>query len=552
MVSEEIQGRVTRKVCLACSKEFTGVVTACPHDGTILIPLQQDQLIGTKLADRYQILSVIGHGGMGVVYKARHELMEREVAIKILKADLITDSMSVKRFQQEARAACKLKHPNVITLFDFGVSPATGQPYLVMDYLKGISLADVIKKDGHIGVDRTVRIFLQACRALEHAHNQGVIHRDLKPGNIMLTETDDEKDFVKVVDFGVAKLIGPGAEEEAQRLTQTGEVCGSPVYMSPEQCMGQTLDPRSDIYSMGVVIYETLTGKLPILGKTMVDTMSKHISEMAPSFNTVRPDLYIPERVEGVVFKALAKDPGERQQSMAELERELEWAVPKPGKSDALRRSIQPGTDFKLPPRSTVTAQSQEIKVPIPTKAPAKAEKKPVGVIVAIVVAALVAAGGGIALMLMNRPEPAPPAVAPAPATTPPAATTPAPAATTAPGTATVPASTTAPGTTTVPSATRAPAATTMPVTPPQRPSTKPAASPSRTTSSITPDSQLSPASNLPSVKPRPRPARIAKPSVKPTVSRPPRGSPSGAARAPAPAKPAGDPFESLRHSRSY
>lgn len=334
VVSEEIQGRVTRKVCLACNREFTGIARECPHDGMVLIPLAQDQLIGTKLADRYHVLSIIGHGGMGVVYKARHELMDRIVAIKMLQSNLVSDSMSVKRFQQEAKAASRLKHPNVITLYDFGVSP-TGQPYLVMDFLDGISLSDVIKKDGQVGVDRSIRVFAQACDALFHAHNQGVVHRDLKPGNIMLIENEGERDFVKVVDFGVAKLM-PWAGEEAQRLTQTGEVCGSPVYMSPEQCMGQKLDARSDIYSMGVVIYESLTGKLPLFGKTMVDTMSKHISEMPPPFKEIRPDLYIPERLERVVFKSLQKDPDTRHQTMSELRDELSHAIPKPGKSQVI------------------------------------------------------------------------------------------------------------------------------------------------------------------------------------------------------------------------
>lgn len=358
MVSEEIQTRVTKKICVTCNREFTGGVSACPQDGTVLIPLTQDPLVGTKLADRYLVQSVVGYGGMGIVYKARHELMDRDVAIKMLKADLKSDQLSVKRFQQEARAACRLKHPNVITLFDFGVSPSA-QPYLVMDYLKGISLADVIKKDGHVGVDRTIKIFLQAARALEHAHRNDVIHRDLKPGNIMLEEKDDEKDFVKVVDFGVAKILGGSEDAEAQRLTQTGEVCGSPVYMSPEQCMGQKLDPRSDIYSMGVVMYETLTGRLPLLGKTMVDTMQKHTIEQPPPFGDVRPDLYIPERLEAVVFKALKKDPGERQQSMAELERELEQAVPKPARSTTLRTTIQPGDAIKLPNRAQQRPKSK-------------------------------------------------------------------------------------------------------------------------------------------------------------------------------------------------
>lgn len=396
VVSEEIQSRVSRKVCLSCGREFTGVVTACPHDGTVLIPLIQDPLVGTKLADRYFIHSVIGHGGMGIVYKARHELMDRDVAIKVLKSDLISDKLSVKRFQHEARAACKLKHPNVITLFDFGVSPS-GQPYLVMDYLKGISLADVIKKDGHVGVDRSIRIFVQACRALEHAHREKVIHRDLKPGNIMLVETDEEREFVKVVDFGVAKLIGDGEDAESQRLTQTGEVCGSPVYMSPEQCEGRKLGPHSDIYSMGVVLYEALTGRLPLLGKTMVETMQKHLSESPPPFGVIRPDLYIPERLESVVLKALAKDPSNRHQSMAELEHDLEVAVPKS------RTTIQPGDSFQMPARPA-------------KKSPAPVKRKRLDVVAGAVVLLVVIIGGALAWIAIKSLTTPHPPVNPTPA----------------------------------------------------------------------------------------------------------------------------------------
>jgi eukaryotic-like serine/threonine-protein kinase len=332
-VSAEIK-RTNDKVCLECNRQFTGIVAACPHDGTLLVNVVQDPLLGTTLAGNYEIQEVIGHGGMGVVYKARHALMDRIVAIKMLQAQLISDSMSVKRFQQESQSASRISHPHVITVYDFGISPS-GQPFIVMDYLQGISLADIIKEDGQIGVERSIKILSQACDALDHAHKMGVIHRDVKPTNFVLINYDDEKDFVKVVDFGVAKLMNE--TPDGQRLTQAGEVCGSPVYMSPEQCTGGELDQRSDIYSMGIVIYETLTGKLPILGKTMVDTMSKHISEMPPTFAQARPDLYIPERLEQVVFKALAKDPNDRHQSMDELRIDLENAIPRPGRSQVLR-----------------------------------------------------------------------------------------------------------------------------------------------------------------------------------------------------------------------
>ncbi len=421
MVSEDAQRdttqqRVTKKLCMACHREFTGVVSACPHDGTVLVPLRQDQLIGTKLADRYLVMSIIGHGGMGVVYKARHELMDRIVAIKMLQSQLISDSMSVKRFQQEAKAASKLKHPNVITLYDFGVSP-TGQPYLVMDYLEGVSLADVIKKEGQVGVDRSIKIFAQACSALDHAHKQGVIHRDLKPGNIMLVEDNDDKDCVKVVDFGVAKLLW-GGDDENQRLTQTGEVCGSPVYMSPEQCQGQKLDQHSDIYSMGVVMYEALTGRLPLLGKTMVDTMSKHISEMPQAFGVVRPDLYIPEKLESVIFKAMAKDPMQRLHSMEEFEQELKFAIPKPGRSATLRGTgeIRSATTAEIP-RAAATAY-------LDRKEPQEKSKAPVAIAIALVVAAAVA-GGAFWVFSQQSQQPQSQA-APAPAPQPAAKATPA------------------------------------------------------------------------------------------------------------------------------
>jgi serine/threonine protein kinase len=298
--------------------------------------LQTDPYVGTVLANVYEIHSIIGHGGMGVVYKARHAMMDRIVAIKMLKAQLITDSMSVKRFQQEVKASSRINHPHVVAVYNFGLTPQ-GLPYIVMDYLEGNTLANVIRRDGQIGVERGIKIISQACEGLAYAHKQGVVHRDLKPGNIVLTDYDGDSEFVKVVDFGVAKLMGGTAD--SQRLTQAGDICGSPVYMSPEQCMGQELDWRSDIYSMGVVIYETLTGGLPLVGTSMVDTMAKQCSEMPPPFATARPDLYIPERIQQVVFKALAKDPKDRHQSMDELREELYLAIPRPGRSGALRNA---------------------------------------------------------------------------------------------------------------------------------------------------------------------------------------------------------------------
>lgn len=300
----------------------------CPKDKTTLITTQQitkkDPYIGSVLADKYEILEIAGKGGMGLVYKARQQLIDRIVAIKMLKADLADDRQNVARFQLEAKAASRLQHPNVITVHDFGVVEDTGQPYLVMDFMEGDSLADIIKRDGRIHVRRAIPIFLQACSALEHAHRQHVIHRDVKPSNIVLMKTEDKEDFVKVVDFGIAKLQAL-AGQESMHLTKTGEVFGSPIYMSPEQCMGNALDARSDIYSLGATIYEALVGFPPLVGKTLVDTMHKHINETPAPLRATFPELCVPEAVERVIMKALEKDKELRYESMLEMKEALEF-----------------------------------------------------------------------------------------------------------------------------------------------------------------------------------------------------------------------------------
>jgi serine/threonine protein kinase len=336
MSIEDLTGTVVRKICTACSREFAGSGGVCPHDGNMLIPLPQDPYVGRIIADKYHVISVLGTGAMGVVYLARHDTLQSNVALKMLRAQFVGDTASVKRFTREAIATRRLNHPHVITTYDQGFTPQ-GQPYIVMECLRGKSLADDIKGLKQISVERVIHIFSQACDALDHAHKQGIIHRDLKPGNIMLINYEDDPDYVKVVDFGVAKVMPSTAGAEAQSLTQVGEVCGSPVYMSPEQCLGRDLDRRADVYSMGVVIYEALTGKMPFLGRNMMETMGMHINSPPPPFKDVRPDLYIPEKVEQAVMRALSKRVEDRQPSMAILKQDLTFAVPHPGQNPNLR-----------------------------------------------------------------------------------------------------------------------------------------------------------------------------------------------------------------------
>ncbi|HEY9785010.1 MAG TPA: serine/threonine-protein kinase [Candidatus Obscuribacterales bacterium] len=310
------QNPVPKKKCPACQREFPVSHVICDADGTLLMIHQEDNLIGAMIAEKYRILEEVGRGGMSVVYKGLQEFVDREVAIKMLNSDRVSDQNSVKRFQQEAKAASLLNHENIIKTFDFGI--IHGRPYLVMDFLRGQSLADVIKNEQQIDVDRAISIFVQACDALAHAHRHGVIHRDLKSSNIMLVAGDNKTEQVKVVDFGIAKLM-PGAGRQSQNLTQTGEIFGSPIYMSPEQCLGHPLDARSDIYSMGTMIYEALTGYPPLMGKTIVETMEMQCKDDPKPFAEIRPDLDLPLELEKVVFRSLAKKPDNRYPSMEEF-----------------------------------------------------------------------------------------------------------------------------------------------------------------------------------------------------------------------------------------
>lgn len=280
---------------------------------------------GSILAEKYLIQSVVGKGGMAVVFKARHLLMERTVAIKMLLPEIAKDETTVKRFQREAMAACALRHPNIITIYDFGVSDEN-QPYIVMDFLQGQSLEAVLEQEQKLSPSRTIPILIQVCDALSVAHQSGIIHRDVKPSNIMLEDTLAQKDFARLVDFGIAKNMAD-QDTQQQKLTKTGEVFGSLVYMSPEQCLGKPLDKRSDIYSLGCVIYETLTGISPFMGDTVFDTMSKHIYDAPPALQPFIPDSAVGAHLERLFMKCVAKDPADRYSSCAEIKAELQELV---------------------------------------------------------------------------------------------------------------------------------------------------------------------------------------------------------------------------------
>jgi serine/threonine protein kinase len=281
----------------------------------------QDLLVGMTLASKYYVLSVLGYGGMSVVYKGKQLGKNRIVAVKTLRVQGLSDERTVKRFQREAELLSHLNHPRIVQVSHYGTT-VRGQPYFVMDYLTGVNLSDLLKQHGALPAVRVKDIFSQVCGAVDHAHRCGVVHRDLKPGNIMLIGRDENGDMVKVVDFGIARF-----EEEAQRLTRMGEVWGSPIYMSPEQCTGSQLDARSDIYSVGICMYEALTGRVPYLGKNYVETMSLQIMADPKPFTQVCPGVLFPPDLERVVRKTLEKEPERRYQTMGELRADLEQAL---------------------------------------------------------------------------------------------------------------------------------------------------------------------------------------------------------------------------------
>jgi TPR repeat protein len=284
-----------------------------------------DISIGTLLADRYEILSEIGRGRVGIVYKAVHKRLDKTIAVKVLFEDVGSDETAMKRFEHEARSTSRLSHPNIIDVLDYGSSRA-GFPYLVIEYIDGTDLQDVISRETRISLGRTVKIISQVCGALAHAHNKGIIHRDLKPSNIMLMDYEGYPDFVKLVDFGIAKRYD-GDEVNIERLTADGQVLGTPAYMSPEQCQAGKLDARSDIYSLGCVMFKMLTGIPPIAGSSIIDIIHSHISNDPLSFAEACPDVRIPPGIQEIVMTALEKDPRKRHQTMLEFSNLLNAAV---------------------------------------------------------------------------------------------------------------------------------------------------------------------------------------------------------------------------------
>ncbi len=332
------------------------------HDGeaAVLALLQTntaaiyERLVGQTLDGRYLIERRIGEGGMGVVYAARHLVIERPLAIKVLKREVARDQSTIKRFVQEAKAASRIGHPHIVDVTDFGTTP-DGLTYSVMEYIDGTTLSSAIKLSAPFALERALPIAAQIAQALAAAHDKGIVHRDLKPENIFLISRDGRRDFVKIVDFGIAKVTPiDNQPNDGPRLTRAGAVFGTPEYMAPEQAAGRSdTDRRVDVYALGTILYEMLTGRVPHKSESMVRTLAMQMLDPIEPPSKIRPDLHIAPEVEAVVMRALAKKREQRYQTMGEL-------------YDAIK-VIAGAIDLAQPVSSSVTNQKQALQLqPLP------------------------------------------------------------------------------------------------------------------------------------------------------------------------------------------
>ena len=309
MLQEVIGGGMKR--CTTCGSEFADDAVYCQWDGA---PLAQesaevDPYIGQVLKDQIEILAPLGQGGMGTVYRAVQRGFDRTIAVKILHADLARNPEVLARFHREAKIASRLEHPNIVHVYQFGDLP-DGNLFLAMEFLDGRSLLEVLRADGSIEIGRALHIAQQICAALGEAHEAGIIHRDLKPENIMLVRRGSDPDFVKILDFGIAKFVT--SEGQGDVHTQQGLVFGTARYISPEGASGDPVDARSDVYSLGVVLYQMLSGEVPFHSENPISLLLMHINDKPPPLRGKARAGHVPPAVEEVVMRALTKRPADR------------------------------------------------------------------------------------------------------------------------------------------------------------------------------------------------------------------------------------------------
>jgi serine/threonine-protein kinase len=308
--------------CSSCGTSYDSTVRICVLDGTPLStgPVD-DPYVGTLLDGKYKIDKFISGGGMGAVYRATHVLLNKRVAVKVIRKELVTSDEVVRRFQREARAASNLDHPNIVSVYDLGQTP-DGTLYIAMEYIDGPSLKEAIKREGPMAPGRVVDILQQVSNALSAAHRKQIVHRDLKSQNLMLATSEDGRTVVKLVDFGIAKTF----DEPATQLTAAGYVIGTPHYMSPEQAAGRAVDHRTDLYAVGVIMYEMLVGEVPFDDGSLTSVLLKQMTEPPEPPSRRRPDVQVPPALETIALRCLEKEPANRFQSADEFGQALHAA----------------------------------------------------------------------------------------------------------------------------------------------------------------------------------------------------------------------------------
>jgi tRNA A-37 threonylcarbamoyl transferase component Bud32 len=311
-------------VCSTCGTRYGSTVRICIKDGTPLVVGRiDDPHIGKLLDGKYRIDAFISGGGMGSVYRATHVMLNKPVAVKVIRPELVTSDDVVRRFQREARAASTLDHPNIVTVYDLGQAE-DGTLYIAMEFIDGASLKEAIRRDGPVPPERATEIMRQVAGALSVAHQKQIIHRDLKSQNLMLTGNPLGGTVVKLVDFGIAKTF----DEPALQMTEAGFVLGTPHYMSPEQAAGKAVDHRADVYSLGVILYEMLIGEVPFGDASTTSVLIKVMTEAPQPPSRRRADVAIPPALEAAAMRCLEKDPGKRFQSATEFAQALDGMRP--------------------------------------------------------------------------------------------------------------------------------------------------------------------------------------------------------------------------------
>jgi serine/threonine-protein kinase len=323
--------------CPTCGSHFSPDGRFCPFDGSALVAdaawdPSVDALLGVVIDSRYEVLSVIGEGGMGTVYEVRHRALGKRFALKALRKDLALDGEIAARFIQEARTAAAVSHPGLVEITDFG-RLESGQVYFVMELLEGTSLAALLRTGGPIPAARGLGIVRQLVHALKAAHDASIVHRDLKPDNIHVGRGDNDTDLVKIVDFGLAKVIG------SSKLTRAGMVFGTPHYMSPEQAAGELVDHRADIYALGIVMYEMFAGKVPFEADSYMGVLTKHMYMTPAPPTELRPELKSLGALEDVILRCLQKRPASRYDNLESLLADLDQRVPADFTTGALRHA---------------------------------------------------------------------------------------------------------------------------------------------------------------------------------------------------------------------